>query len=106
MSKLPEFLIIGTQKGGTTSLYNYLTNYHPKILPANVKSLDFFTFKWNSDSNDEERLKQYCELFPERDVDKGEISGEASATNCFPSALRRIMNLFRLKNQKPKIICK
>jgi len=39
---LPNFLIIGTQKGGTTSLYRYLAT-HPKIKPNYVvKELSFF----------------------------------------------------------------
>ena len=38
---LPDFLIIGTQKGGTTSLYHYLTR-HPRILPVIVKEVRFF----------------------------------------------------------------
>ncbi|UCC30568.1 MAG: sulfotransferase domain-containing protein, partial [Phycisphaerales bacterium] len=38
---LPDFLIIGTQKGGTTSLYRYLTG-HPRILSAVVKEVRFF----------------------------------------------------------------
>ncbi len=32
---LPEFLIVGTQRGGTTSLHHYLTQ-HPGVLPARL----------------------------------------------------------------------
>jgi hypothetical protein len=38
----PDFFIIGTQKGGTTSLYKYLAQ-HPQIIPANKKEIQFFT---------------------------------------------------------------
>ena len=39
---LPNFMIIGTQKGGTTSLYRYLAK-HPKLCPNYVvKELSFF----------------------------------------------------------------
>jgi len=39
---LPNFLVIGTQKGGTTSLYRYLSK-HPQILGTlSVKELSFF----------------------------------------------------------------
>ncbi|MEW4267077.1 sulfotransferase domain-containing protein [Priestia megaterium] len=38
---LPDYLIIGTQKGGSTSLYNYLIK-HPDILPSSKKELHFF----------------------------------------------------------------
>ncbi|MFT4524993.1 MAG: hypothetical protein ACI85F_001145 [Bacteroidia bacterium] len=36
-----EFLIIGTQKAGTTSLYNYLSE-HPKVFVPEVKEIQFF----------------------------------------------------------------
>ncbi len=38
---LPDFLIIGAQKGGTTSLYSYLTQ-HPGIMPAKKKEVHYF----------------------------------------------------------------
>ncbi len=38
---LPDFVIIGTQKGGTTSLYDYLSQ-HPSIRPAIGKGLHYF----------------------------------------------------------------
>ena len=38
---LPEFLIIGAQKGGTTSLYSYLCQ-HPGIIPCEKKEVHFF----------------------------------------------------------------
>jgi len=37
----PSFLIIGAQRAGTTSLYNYLCE-HPSVLPAARKELHFF----------------------------------------------------------------
>jgi hypothetical protein len=38
---LPDFIIIGTQKGGTTSLYRYLC-HHPQVLHALGKGIHFF----------------------------------------------------------------
>jgi hypothetical protein len=38
----PDFLIIGAQKAGTSSLYKYLLQ-HPAILPAYQKEIHFFT---------------------------------------------------------------
>jgi len=38
---LPDFVIIGGQKCGTTSLYNYLIE-HPNVLPARNKETRFF----------------------------------------------------------------
>jgi hypothetical protein len=38
---LPDFLVIGAMKAGTTSLYHYL-RVHPQIFMPAVKELDFF----------------------------------------------------------------
>lgn len=38
---MPDFIIIGVQKGGTTSLYKYLIE-HPNIAPIYVKEPHFF----------------------------------------------------------------
>lgn len=38
---LPDFIIIGAQKSGTTALYGLLTN-HPSVKPAAVRELHFF----------------------------------------------------------------
>lgn len=38
---VPDFLIIGAQKGGTTSLYSYLMQ-HPGIIPAEKKEIHYF----------------------------------------------------------------
>lgn len=43
---LPDFLIIGAQKGGTTSLYNYL-QAHPSIGSAARKEVHFFDRRLN-----------------------------------------------------------
>lgn len=42
---LPDFLIIGGQRCGTTSLYNYLLG-HPQVLAPLVKEPQFFTYQW------------------------------------------------------------
>ncbi|MEO1299904.1 MAG: hypothetical protein AAFW75_29865, partial [Cyanobacteria bacterium J06636_16] len=34
---LPDFIVAGTQKGGTTSLYSYLAE-HPRVIRATKKS--------------------------------------------------------------------
>lgn len=44
---LPDFLIIGGQRCGTTSLYNYLLG-HPQVLAPLVKEPQFFTYRWPS----------------------------------------------------------
>jgi hypothetical protein len=39
--RLPEFIIVGAQKSGTTSLYRYL-EAHPNMVPPITKELTFF----------------------------------------------------------------
>lgn len=41
-----NFLVVGTQKGGTTALYSYL-NDHPKILMSEQKEVHFFDTEMN-----------------------------------------------------------
>jgi hypothetical protein len=46
---LPDFLIIGTKRGGTTSLWNYLIQHPlvPRLFPAwNTKSSHYFEENW------------------------------------------------------------
>jgi len=42
--RLPNFLIIGAQKAGTTSLYEYLRQ-HPQVYMSPVKEPHFFTYE-------------------------------------------------------------
>ena len=41
IGQLPNFLVIGAMKAGTTSLYHYL-RAHPQVFMPTVKELDFF----------------------------------------------------------------
>ena len=46
---LPDFLIIGTKRGGTTSLWNYLIQHPlvPRLFPAwNTKTSHYFEENW------------------------------------------------------------
>lgn len=54
---MPDFIIIGTQRGGTTSLYNYLA-HHPNIAAASIKEVHFF------DKNYFKGLTWYRAQFP------------------------------------------
>ncbi|MEW6585077.1 MAG: sulfotransferase [Nitrospirota bacterium] len=92
---LPDFLIIGAQKCGTTSLYNYLIQ-HPCIYPASVKEVGFF------DRYYEKSLKWYRAQFPSafskyylKFIGKQRfITGEASTGYVLnPHALERIFKI-------------
>jgi Sulfotransferase domain len=47
--RLPEFLIIGAQKAGTTSLHAYLCE-HPYVLPSTKKEVHFFDHEFHRGS--------------------------------------------------------
>ena len=55
---LPDFMIIGAMKAGTSSLFRYLES-HPEIVPSSVKETDFFF----SGTNYERGQKYYESLF-------------------------------------------
>jgi hypothetical protein len=42
---LPDFIVIGTQKGGTTALYAHLRD-HPQVLPCAAKEVHFFDLQF------------------------------------------------------------
>jgi hypothetical protein len=69
---LPDFIIIGTQKGGTSSLYEYLSS-HPNVRSAYRKEVHYF------DLNYERGLSWYRAHFPlEANTDDQVVTGEAS----------------------------
>ncbi|MEO8954890.1 MAG: sulfotransferase domain-containing protein [Ktedonobacteraceae bacterium] len=89
---LPDFLVIGTQRGGTTSLYHYLEEL-PCIAPATTKEIHFFDRRFNKG------LAWYRGHFPTRLTRQYEqrfrkqafVTGEASPSYLFhPHVPRRI----------------
>src|SRR5215213_2627672 len=83
LRQYPDFIIIGTQRGGTTSLYRYLTA-HPDIGQAFRKEVHFFDRYYNKG------IDWYLANFPLR----GEfpIVGEASPYYVFhPDVPERIL---------------
>ncbi len=81
---MPDFIIIGAQKGGTTSLYNYLIE-HPHIKSARRKEVHFF------DRNFYKGVDWYRAFFPtslekyyaESILKKDFITGEGSPEYLF-----------------------
>ncbi|MDT9232442.1 tetratricopeptide repeat protein [Limnospira sp. PMC 917.15] len=67
----PNFLIIGAQKGGTTSLYEYLC-HHPQIIPNLHKEVDFFMWQYYRG------LDWYLAHFPPIPPGGEFLTGEAS----------------------------
>ncbi|SDY98748.1 sulfotransferase domain-containing protein [Tindallia californiensis] len=92
--KMPDFLIIGAQKSGTTSLYNYLIQ-HPNIYAAIQKEIHYF------DSKFDKPKEWYGECFPSLKTDEEHITGEATPYYIFhPLAPIRIKKMI----PKSKII--
>jgi hypothetical protein len=93
---LPDFLIIGTKRGGTTSLWNYLIEHPliPRLGPAwNTKASHYFEENWKKD------LSWYRSHFPterhrqrlERRHGAPPRIGEAAPLYMFhPSAAERV----------------
>ena len=89
---LPNFIIIGAQKCGTTSLFNYLSE-HPDIYPSYPKEVHFFSTRFNRG------IKWYRSHFPlaiqkeivERINNHRFLTGEASPSYfANPHAPRRV----------------
>lgn len=82
---LPNFVIFGAQKAGTTSIYNYLKQ-HPQIYMSPVKETNFFLMNWEEEQfretfEDNRRKKirtldDYTQLFADvsNEVAIGEVS--------------------------------
>lgn len=87
--RLPDFLVVGTQKGGTTELYDQLIQ-HPLIAPAFAKEVHYF------DANYDKGLAWYTAFFPPAPKPHANgspacITGEASPCYLFhPHVARRV----------------
>ncbi|MGH9436880.1 MAG: sulfotransferase domain-containing protein, partial [Terriglobia bacterium] len=92
---LPDFIIIGAQKAGTTSLFSYLRQ-HPQLLPSCVKEIHFFDGGLNPNiDNFGKGQAWYRAHFPLRkNLGADQKTFEASPLYIFnPLAPRRIFEL-------------
>lgn len=69
--KFPKFIIIGSQRCGTTSLYTYLAQ-HPQILTPIKKEMDFFSWHF------QRGIDWYLAHFPPMPQGEQFVTGEAS----------------------------
>jgi len=106
---LPSFMIIGTQKAGTSSLFNIMTE-HPQIRPAQKKELLFFNGNFEKEQCDppdtapsDAEFEAYLSKFPALRPPTSQLTGEFSATYmhcwCCAAAMRRLMPDLRLITQ-------
>jgi len=72
--QLPDFLIIGVQKGGTSSIFYYL-DQHPDIEMAQTKELHFFNLFYDRG------MRWYRSFFPLKS--KNKLTGEATPAYIF-----------------------
>lgn len=104
---MPDFLIIGIAKSGSTSVFAYLTE-HPQIHKPPIKEPDFF--EWGEPEKPPheihrgseravQSLEAYQALFA--DVPPGKLCGEASVSNMNPRACERIQQYL----PNAKLIC-
>ncbi|MFB2973606.1 sulfotransferase [Aerosakkonema sp. BLCC-F183] len=105
----PDFLIIGTQRGGTTSMYGYI-NQHPQVVPAQRKEVHFFDFNFHKGADwYREQFAKFAKSVDRKtaqqdvvEVEKAEnnfingfITGEASPYYLFhPLVPQRVYDLF------------
>lgn len=87
----PDFIIIGAQKCGTTSLYAYLCQ-HPQVKPAAKKEVRYFDRKF------EHGPEWYRGHFPPVKPFPGILTGEAS-----PSYIFHPLAASRMKAECPKV---
>lgn len=87
MSRLPDFLIIGGMKSGSTTLYEHLCR-HPQIFMSVPKEPAFFS----NDDNYQRGIDWYKSLFDSAGSDQivGEASTCYSRCRTFPNAAPRI----------------
>jgi hypothetical protein len=92
---LPDFVVIGTMKGGTTSFYHLLTQ-HPYVEPAAAKELHFFN------NHFDEGVEWYRRCFPAPRWKDGRrvITGEATPgymrSRLAPERMARVIPQARL----------
>ena len=92
LGRKPNFIIIGAQKAGTTSLYYYLSQ-HPQVVPSLKKEIQFFSLNYKKGMN------WYLCHFPiVGKASSNVITGEASPYYIFHPQVAR-----RLKDNLPEI---
>lgn len=73
LRKLPDFVIIGAQKCGTSSLYYYLSQ-HPQLEMSAEKEIHYYNYYIDHGRG----LNWYKSFFPLKMRDAGRMTGEAS----------------------------
>lgn len=65
---MPNFLIIGAAKAGTTSLYHYLRQ-HPQVYMSEIKETNFFCYDSSVPAPSEGNARDHRDLYPVRSLE-------------------------------------
>lgn len=87
---LPDFLVLGAMKAGSTTFHQYIIN-HPNVIPASIKEVHYFDYYYGSNA-------WYRSNFPKKDEMKKNgisyLTGEATPQYLFhPLAPKRVFEL-------------
>ena len=82
---LPDFLIIGAQKAGTTSLFNYLC-LHPRVIGSLPKEVMFFDSRFDNGERWYRRHFPTCRTLARRRA----LCGEATPTYLYSATAARL----------------
>jgi hypothetical protein len=107
---LPDFLIVGAMRSGTTSLYNYLNNHLEVFMPS-LKEPNFFSYLGERSSPHPQHIRKepwiladYLELF--KSSKSNQIVGEASASYLYfySRTIENIRNIYGKHADNLKVI--
>lgn len=87
-SRLPNLIVVGVQKCGTTSLHHYLRR-HPEIAMSRPKELDFFI----EERNWPRGVAWYAAHFDASAAVRGESSPNYTAVRRFPGVVERMKQI-------------
>jgi hypothetical protein len=87
--RLPDIVIIGAMKAGTTSVFQYLSS-HPEVVRGKLKEPAFFTFL-----NFHKGVAWYESLFPQNDKLKCEASTNYTKYPKYGPVAERMHAIFR-----------
>lgn len=90
MTKLPNFVVVGAPKSGTTSLYFYLRQ-HPNIYLPKIKELHYFSFPelglHSSGPGDAAVLSGLCQTWGQYTAQYADVSNHSAIGDISPSYL-------------------
>ena len=96
---LPDFLIIGSAKCGTSSLYEYLIK-HPNIESAIGKEINYFDMQYEKGIN---WYKTYFPSLIQKDVSKNIFSKKLITGEATPRYIDHPLAIKRIKNDLPNV---